>query len=154
MQLAKQLCIAINQRTEIALNIRTEDGLANGAGNVIKYVELYNLPNPEGVIWVKFDHSDVGKMIRNENRQLYTSCIDPCWTPIVSVSVQFCVGGCTSFKILRRHFPLRPSASKTVHRLQGYTENEIVVDLENWRKVPHIHYVAMSRVTKLEGYIY
>ena len=75
MQLAKQLCIAINQRTEIALNIRTEDGLTNGAGNVIKYVELYNLPNPEGVIWVRFDHSDVGKMIRNENRQLYTSCI-------------------------------------------------------------------------------
>ena len=151
MQLAKQLCIAINQRTEIALNIRTEDGLTNGAGNVIKYVELYNLPNPEGVIWVRFDHSDVGKMIRNENRQLYTSCIDPSGTPIVSVSVQFCVGGCTSFKILRRQFPLRPSASKTVHRAQGDTENEIVVDLENWRKVPHIHHVAMSRVTKLEG---
>ena len=61
-------------------------------------------------------------MIRNENRQLYTSCIDPSWTPIVSVSVQFCVGGCTSFKILRRQFPLRPSASKTVHRAQGDRE--------------------------------
>ena len=60
MQLAKQLYIAINQRNEIALNIRNEDGLTNGAGNV----EFYNLPNPEGVIWVKFDHSDVGKMIR------------------------------------------------------------------------------------------
>lgn len=40
MQPAKQLCIAINQRTEITPNIRTEDGLTNGAGNVIKYVEL------------------------------------------------------------------------------------------------------------------
>lgn len=52
MQLISELCIAVNQRTKIATNVRIDDGLTNGAGNVIRYVQLYNPPHPEGIIWV------------------------------------------------------------------------------------------------------
>ena len=34
-QLALQLCLAEGERTELVMNLRTEDGMTNGAGNVI-----------------------------------------------------------------------------------------------------------------------
>ena len=151
MQLASELCIAINQRTEIVANIRLDDGLTNGAGNVVKHVELYNAPQPEGIVWVKFDHDHVGRKTRNENSQLYTCNIDATWTPIMPITSEFWIGKSSSSKIVRKQFPLRLAAAKTIHRAQGDTERQIVVDLQTTRKVPHIHYVALSRVTTLEG---
>ena len=35
-QLCTHLSIAVGERTEIALNIRLDDGITNGAGNVVK----------------------------------------------------------------------------------------------------------------------
>ena len=74
-QLAHKLNIAVGQRTEIAINIRTDDGLTNGASNVIKHVHLNNDSKPSGLIWVQFDYDDVGKKTRQENRILYTGSI-------------------------------------------------------------------------------
>lgn len=48
-------------------------------------------------------------------------------------------------------FPLRPAAAKTIHRSQGDTLDEQVVDLTIYRKIYHIHYVALSRVTTIQG---
>ena len=75
-QLAHKL-IAVGQRTEIAINIRTDDGLTNGASNVIKhmYIHLTNDSKPSGLVWVQFDCDDVGKKTRQENRNLYTEGI-------------------------------------------------------------------------------
>ena len=42
-------------------------------------------------------------------------------------------------------------SGKTVHRSQGDTETEIVVDLYFRRAIRHIHYVALSRITTIEG---
>ena len=70
-QLARKLRVAEGERTEIALNVRTDDGLTNGASNVVKHVKL-NQPNkPSGIIWVEFDDEDVGRKTRQENRHLY-----------------------------------------------------------------------------------
>ena len=41
-QLAHKLNIAVGQRTEIAINIRTDDGMTNGVSNVIKHIQLTN----------------------------------------------------------------------------------------------------------------
>ena len=51
-QLAHKLNIAVGQRTEIAINIRTDDGLTNGASNVIKHIQLTNNSKPSGLVWV------------------------------------------------------------------------------------------------------
>ena len=40
-QSAWNLCLAEVGRTELAINIRTEDCMINGAGNVIKLVQLH-----------------------------------------------------------------------------------------------------------------
>ena len=47
---------------------------------------------------------------------------------------------------------MKPAAAKTVHKSQGATVDKVVVDLsqKRTRKVPHIYYVALSRVKKLD----
>ena len=70
-QLPYKLELAVGQRTEIATNVRTDDGLTNGESNIIKLVHLTNGNTPSGIIWVQFDHEDVGKKTRQENRNLY-----------------------------------------------------------------------------------
>ena len=44
MELATALHLAIGERIEVTQNIRWDDGMTNGAGNVIKFVQLYNAP--------------------------------------------------------------------------------------------------------------
>ena len=63
-QLARNLALAEGERAEIALNVRTDDGLTNGASNVIRLVQLYQPKKPSGIIWVQFDDEDVGKKTR------------------------------------------------------------------------------------------
>ena len=151
-QLASKLHIAEGERSEIAINVRTDDGLTNGASNIIKLVQLHQPDKPSGIIWVQFDQQDVGSKTRHKNRQLYRqSNIERTWTPIKPVTTQFAVGRNRSAQIVRKQFPLRPAAAKTVHRSQGDTQIEIVVNLNTRRAIPHIHYVALSRVTTIEG---
>ena len=52
--------------------------------------------------------------------------------------------------VLRRQFPLRPSAAKTIHCCQGDTLDEAVVDLPS-SKQEHMHYVALSRLRNILG---
>ena len=133
------------------MNLRTEDGMTNGAGNVIKLVQVHQQDKPSGIVWVQFDHSDVGQKTRNENRHLYLQGIEHTWTPIKPVTTQFAVGKNKSVQIVRKQFPLRPAAAKTIHRSQGDTETKIAVDFSTKRTIPHIHYVGLSRVTTIEG---
>ena len=59
-QLASKLQIAEHERTEIAINVRTDDGLTNGASNIIiKLVQLHQPDKPSGIIWVQFDQQGV-----------------------------------------------------------------------------------------------
>ena len=150
-QLPRNLCAAEGERTEIALNVRTDDVLTNGASNVVKLVQLHQPKKPSGMIWVQFDCEDAGKKTRQENRNLYIQGIQNTWTPIKPKTTQFLIGRTKSAQIVRKQFPLRPAAAKTVHRSQGDTQNQIVANLDTKRAIPHIHYVALSRVATIEG---
>ena len=94
------------------MNIRTEDDMTNGAGNVIKLVQLRQPNKPSGIVWVQFDHKDVGQKTRNENRPLYVQGIEQTWTPIKPVNTQFAVGRNKTAQVLRKQFPLRSAAAK------------------------------------------
>ena len=91
-QLHPVLNIAVGERTEISLNTRTNDGMTNGAGNVIKLIQVHQTNRPSCIIWVQFHHSDVGEKTRHDNRQLYVPVIEPTWTPIKPVTTQFAMG--------------------------------------------------------------
>lgn len=105
---------------------------------------------PSSIIWVQFDHTDVGEKTRHDNRRLYVEGIECTWTPIKPVTAQFAVGKNRTAQIVRKQFPLRPAAAKTIHRSQGDTETNIVVNFNTRRAIPHIHYVGLSRVTTIE----
>ena len=100
---------------------------------------------------MQFDYDDVGKKPQQENRNLYTGSVPSTWTPIKPVTMQFSVGKPKSAQVVRKQFPLRPASAKTVHRSQGDTQSQIVVNLNTRWSIPHIHYVALSRVTTIEG---
>ena len=109
--------------------------------------------NRPSIIWMKFDDPRIGKATREKyfQRTFYNSNIQRDWTPIFEVERTFLY----KYKMYQRiQFLLRPAAAKTIHKGQGITEDEAVVDLTQHKrtmKVPHIHYVAFSRVRNLEN---
>ena len=46
-QLHTVLKLAVGERTDISLNIRTDDGLTNGAGNIIKLIQTQETGKPQ-----------------------------------------------------------------------------------------------------------
>jgi len=151
-QLPPILPLAVGCRYEISVNISVTDGLVNGAGGIVKFFELTSSNNTAaGTVWIMFDDSNVGKQTRADSRALYTQHINPHWTPIQPLSRQFQVGKSNSAQVLRKQFPLRLSAAKTIHRSQGDTLDQVVVDFTSSRTEPHSHYVGLSRVRTLQG---
>ena len=100
------LNIAVGERTEISLNTRTDDRLANGSANVVKLVQVPQTGKPSGIIWVEFDYSNLGQKTRHDNKNLYTQGILHSWTPIRPVTTQFAVGRNQSVQVIRKQFPL------------------------------------------------
>ena len=82
---------------------------------------------------------------------MYVQGIEPTWTTIKPVTTQFAIGRNRTVQVVRKQFPLRPAAAKTIHRSQGDTETRIVVNFDTRRAIPHIHYVGLSRVTTIQG---
>jgi ATP-dependent exoDNAse (exonuclease V) alpha subunit len=76
--------------------------------------------------------------------------VDRSWTPIFDIKRSFTY----KYKTFERiQFPLRTAAAKTIHKSQGDTLDQVVVSLKSKckAKIPHIHYVALSRVRSLSG---
>ena len=119
--------------------------------NIIKKIQLHDRNKPSGIIWVQFDHVDVGEKTRHDNRHLHVQGVERGWTPIKPVTAQFAVGRNKTAQVVRKQFPLRPAAAKTIHRSQGDTETKIVANFDTRREIPHIHYVGLSRVITIGG---
>ena len=150
--LMKLLTVAVGMIYVMTVNVDVEDGLTNGSTGIVKLIE-YRMKetNRPSIIWVLFDHSRIGKSTREKfyNRGFYNANIQRDWTPVFDVERTFIY----NYKSYQRiQFPLKPAAAKTVHKAQGATVAKVVVDLsqKKTRKVPHIHYVALSRVKKLD----
>ena len=147
MQLQNELHIALGLKYEIVLNINTADGLTNGASCTVKCVQVPADKKARGIIWVQFEDDDIGRNVRAMSRNRYKPGINPSWTPIVPEMRKFTVG--RNNEVARTQFPLRAASAKTVHRSQGDTVSEIVVDFTG-RTQTGIHYVAMSRVREFD----
>ena len=106
--------------------------------------------NRPSIIWVLFDDPLVGRTTQEKYRNLYNSSINTDWTPVFDVQRTFIV----NYKTYQRiQFLLTPASGKSVWKAEGATVDRVVVDLsqEKWIcKIPHIHYVALSRVKRLK----
>ncbi len=133
---------------DLTTNVSVVDGMTNGAECIIKKID-YRVPGSSrpSIIWVLFQEEHIGKDHRKEYSHLYNRTIDRHWVPILEVTRQF---RRHQMQVLRRQFPLRPSAAKTIHRCQGDTLNEAVLDLPSSKR-EHMHYVALSRLRSISG---
>ena len=149
--LMKSLTVVVGMIVVITANVDVEDGLTNGATGVVKLID-YRMKgtNRPSIIWVLFDDPRIGRSAREKYRAFYNSSIQREWTPVFDVQRTFIL----NYKTYQRiQFPLRPVSGKTVYKAEGATVDKVVVDLsqdKQIRKIPHIHYVALSRVKKLE----
>ena len=133
------------------INVSVCDGMTNGAECTIEKID-YRVPssNRPSVIWVLFQDSNIGRHYSREYSHLYNEQIQHNWTPILEVTRQFRLYKRNQVQVLRRQFPLRPAGAKTIHRCQGDTLNEAVVDLPASTR-EHMHYVGLSRLRKISG---
>lgn len=105
-----------------------------------------------------FQDPNIGHHWRREYSHLYNVRIQSTWTPILEITRQFRLYKRNQVQVLRRQFPLqckfplRPAAAKTIHRRQGDTLDEAVVDLPaSTREYTCMHYVGLSRLRNISG---
>ena len=150
-QLMRSLTVVVGMIVVHTANVDVEDGLTNGATGVVKQIDFrMEGTNRPSIIWVLFDDPRVGRTTREKYRKLYNSSINTDWTPVFDVQRTFIV----NYKTYQRiQFPLTPASGKSVWKAEGATVDRVVVDLsqeKTIRKIPHIHYVALSRVKRLK----
>ena len=150
-QLMESLTVVVGMIVVHTANVDVEDGLTNGATGVVKQIDFrMEGTNRPSIIWVLFDDPRVGRTTREKYRKLYNSSINTDWTPVFDVQRTFIL----NYKTYQRiQFPLTPASGKSVWKAEGATVDRVVVDLsqeKTIRKIPHIHYVALSRVKRLK----
>ena len=150
-QLMKSLTVVVGMIVVHTANVNVEDGLTNGATGVVKQIDFrMEGTNRPSIIWVLFDDPRVGRTTREKYRKLYNPSINTDWTPVFDVQRTFIL----NYKTYQRiQFPLTPASGKSVWKAEGATVDRVVVDLSQEKrivKIPHIHYVALSRVKRLK----
>ncbi|XP_062614791.1 uncharacterized protein LOC134276564 [Saccostrea cucullata] len=149
-QLRTNLVIAVDMLYDISVNLDVTDGLTNGASCVVKYIEYRQSRLRPAIVWVLFADSSIGISRRHQYNHLFSTNVNTTWTPIFEAKRTFVYNRKTYERV---QFPLQPSAGKTIHKAQGATLSKAVISLAQTtqRKIPHIHYVALSRVRSLDG---
>ena len=143
--------VVVGGRYDLTTNVCVVDGMTNGAECIVEKID-YRVPDSSrpSIIWVSFQEPTVGCKQRKEFSHLYSEQIEKNWTPVLEITRQFQLFQKKQVQVFRRQFPLRPASAKTIHRCQGDTMNEAVVDLPCSKK-DHMHYVALSRLRNISG---
>ena len=161
--LLRKLDAAVNSVYIVSCNLSTVDGLINGAICTLKYIDFTHSvkENIPSTLWVQFEDDTVGVLQRNEYKQYYSDTIHASWTPIFT---QFRETVVRNSRVIRAQFPLVPAAAVTIHKCQGSTLKNVVLNMDPTLSpdlaknlglarqfYQHAHYVAASRVSSLEG---
>ena len=133
----------------VTTNVNKADGLINGTRGYVTDID-----REKKIIWVKFTDNGIGfqqtAKIRNKYRNLRAPLVAGS-VPIVveSKSFQLKGHGCS---VRRQQFPLVVSYAVTVHKSQGQTLDEVIINFEG-KTTPECgsFFVAMSRVRRLEN---
>ncbi|KAJ3455383.1 hypothetical protein MRS44_013983 [Fusarium solani] len=142
--LSNKFPVARGARVMLTTNLWQPAGLVNGAQGTIYDVAWNEGANPcedpPAVIMVDFDSYDGPPYLTtDEGRKI---------VPILPVTRDFLVGNETC---ARTQFPLIVAFAITVHKCQSLTKDQIVTDLATRDFQAGISYVAVSRVTSLQG---
>ena len=145
--LAKTLNVKVGARVMLTTNINVRDGLTNSVmGRVTGVVVKQNAGMH--VILVKFDSNKIGCEARANGKYKH---INSDSVPIVKMEVPFSLPKHNHVRVSRTQFPLVLCWAVTIHKCQGMTLPEIVVDMSQnkGRFKDGQAYVAFSCVTSL-----
>ena len=141
------LKLAVGARVMLTTNVDVSDGLVNGARGEVVYI-VTNTSSEVTSVLVKFDNSRVGLKATqtSQYRSRFANAV-----PLSKHEVVFFAKGKRGSEIKRLQFPLTLAWATTIHKVQGLTLDEIVVDMQGSRFSPGQAYVALSRVKTLAG---
>lgn len=139
------LILAEGAKVMLTVNVDVSDGLVNGARGVIASVVRSN--QRVVTVLVQFENTSIGiaALRRSQYQRLYPNAI-----PIARHTVKFTVKGIRGAEVTRNQFPLVLAWATTIHKVQGLTLNELVVDMKGGRFSPGQAYVAFSRAKTLD----
>ena len=136
--LKKVLTVKITARVMVTTNIDVTDGVTNGAMGTVTNVVIDHTTGKISIILVAFDSEHVGQEAG------YTSVyhnINQNAVPIHQMQAAFPVEKNASFQATRSQFPLTLAWGVTIHKCQGLTQTEIVIDMmckrqvQTWRSI-------------------
>ena len=133
----------------LTTNLDVSDGLTNGArGSVVDII--IDKSSMIKTILVNFKPSTIGTVAKSVSAYKKTH---PDAVPIFKVTATFKVRGHDSFRASRTQFPLCLAWAMTIHKCQGLTMPEVVVDMQRSKGLFNAGqaYVAFSRVTSKSG---
>ena len=147
--LQKVVTVKINARVMITTNIDVTGGIINGAMGTVTNVVIEKTTGRISVILVAFDREHVGQEARYTS--VYNS-INQNAVPIHQTQATFPVHKKASFQATRTQFPLTLAWAVSIHKCQGLTLSEIVIDMTCTKDKfkPGEAYVAFSRVKTLD----
>ena len=132
----------------VTTNINVSDELTNGARGTVTNIIRDENPQKIQAILVQFDNETIGEDAKKGSKYKH---INKDSVPIVESKVSFPVKGATSFNATWRQFPLTLAWAVTIHKCQGLTLPEIVVDMspDKGTYQPGQAHVAFSRVREV-----
>ena len=130
----------------LTVNVHVSDGLVNGARGMIE--DIIKTGSEITLVLVKFDHSRVGvtAIAQSQYRSQFPEAV-----PISRHEAVFFIGKNKVAEASRRQFPLVLAWATTIHKVQGLTMDQSVVDMKKVKFDAGQAYVAFSRVKTLQG---
>ena len=118
MGLYKKLNITAGSKYDLTINVDVSDGLTNGAEREVQDID-YRVAESQRprIIWVTFSDGSISNKQSKEYSFLLRDKMEN-MTPIFEITRQFKISNRNQLQVLRRQFPLRPAAAKTIHRYQ------------------------------------
>ena len=146
--LGKDLHLKVGARVMMTTHIDVSDGITNGAMGFVTNLIPDQKTGHIVAVLVMFDHNSIRQDAKR--RSIYKH-VNRNYVPILQMQVYFLVKG-ESVQATRTQFPLTLAWAVTIHKCQGLTLPEIVVDmlLSKGTFAPSQAYVAFSRVRQLE----
>ena len=157
------LQLKVHARVFVSNNIDVSDGLTNGVFGTISHVIADRYDTSDGevvekirVVLVKFDSERVGQAAKAKSAFKH---IDSEAVPISRIETTFATRKNVAdtnkkqVRVIRKQFPLLLAWAVTIHKVQGMTMDQIVVDMSpsKGRFQKGQAYVAFSRVRTYQG---